>query len=300
VFVDDFIEINPTLQMSGKLLKDAIFFKFPNEFITKQDTDYIINIYSEYFKDYCAHYKKDGKNYLPSNFKIDSDLSFPPYDNVVYFYNQTDKLYMYWLVVIPFMGNKVYSIVPMIVEKNKLLNWVKPPEEEIDFKLYPTTNQLYRINYNYYNDTFAVNLSHIMLSRLDRTKILHDNHTLIQAFVFTHFVLKMSSILNCKNIETVKIKPTERLQKRRQKKGKLPIQSYNVLKLKGVSKKYETITDKIDPQWKNRIHLCRGHFKSYTAEKPLLGKYIGLWWWQPIVRGKNKKGVIFKDYEKEI
>jgi len=32
-------------------------------------------------------------------------------------------------------------------------------------------------------------------------------------------------------------------------------------------------------------------------KKPLLGKYVGLWWWQPCVRGRNKKGVIYKDYE---
>jgi hypothetical protein len=48
--------------------------------------------------------------------------------------------------------------------------------------------------------------------------------------------------------------------------------------------------------WHNRIHFQLGHFKTYTAEKPLFGHITGRFWWQPHVRGKNKDGIVMKDY----
>jgi hypothetical protein len=46
-----------------------------------------------------------------------------------------------------------------------------------------------------------------------------------------------------------------------------------------------------------RMHLARGHFKTYTEEKPLLGKNVGTWWWSPHVRGDAAIGHVVKDYE---
>lgn len=44
------------------------------------------------------------------------------------------------------------------------------------------------------------------------------------------------------------------------------------------------------------LHLCRGHFKDFSAEKPLFGKLTGRYWWSPQVRGKAEAGVVVKDY----
>jgi len=44
-------------------------------------------------------------------------------------------------------------------------------------------------------------------------------------------------------------------------------------------------------------HLARGHFKTFTAEAPLFGKYSGRFWWMPQVRGSKERGVVLKDYE---
>ena len=46
-----------------------------------------------------------------------------------------------------------------------------------------------------------------------------------------------------------------------------------------------------------RRHLCRGHFKAYTLERPLFGRYSGRFWWSPHVRGNEAQGVVLKDYE---
>jgi len=68
-----------------------------------------------------------------------------------------------------------------------------------------------------------------------------------------------------------------------------------LLKIKAPGKKHKNGEAK--DLYYNRIHLCRGHFKEYTKEKPLFGKYTGTYWWQPTMRGNKKKGVIHKDYE---
>jgi hypothetical protein len=103
-------------------------------------------------------------------------------------------------------------------------------------------------------------------------------------------------ILNCKNIVAEKIPAPEALNKKRRKSGKQELFDYHVLNVVVPSKKrgYHETTE---PLSHNRVHLCRGHFKEYTAEHPLFGHYTGLYWWQPHVRGQNKDGIVMKDYK---
>lgn len=44
------------------------------------------------------------------------------------------------------------------------------------------------------------------------------------------------------------------------------------------------------------MHICRGHFATYTPESPLFGKYVGDFWRPDHVRGNSKQGVVVKDY----
>jgi len=101
--------------------------------------------------------------------------------------------------------------------------------------------------------------------------------------------------LNTKNIDTIDHEPPPKLNKSRKKKGKCPIFTYKTLVIKPTSKKQQE--QEAQGLWNNRIHLCRGHFKEYTPEKPLFGKFTGRYWWQPSVRGRNTDGVVMKDYE---
>ncbi|MFW5970483.1 MAG: hypothetical protein ACOCQT_00140 [Desulfovermiculus sp.] len=101
-------------------------------------------------------------------------------------------------------------------------------------------------------------------------------------------------LLSCKNIETELVTPPEALNKKRKKKNKLPIFTYKNLVIKPMGKKQKSVPQHL---WENRIHLCRGHFKTYTKDAPLFGRYTGRFWWQPSVRGRNKEGMIHKDYE---
>ncbi len=105
-------------------------------------------------------------------------------------------------------------------------------------------------------------------------------------------------LISCKNIATATHEPDAKLNKSRVKKGKQPVFTYKTLVIKPTSKRQQAI--EAQGLWENRIHLCRGHFKEYSEEKPLFGKYTGRYWWQPSVRGRNKNGVVVKDYEVKV
>jgi hypothetical protein len=107
-------------------------------------------------------------------------------------------------------------------------------------------------------------------------------------------------LLGCKNIRTEKILASEKLNQKRIRNGKLPIFDYKVLNVFIPGNKQNKQADKQEPLSHNRIHLCRGHFKEYTLEKPLFGFLVGRYWWQPSVRGRNKKGIVMKDYKINI
>jgi hypothetical protein len=47
---------------------------------------------------------------------------------------------------------------------------------------------------------------------------------------------------------------------------------------------------------KHALHICRGHFKNFTPEAPLLGRATGTYWFSSHVRGSKERGVVKKDY----
>jgi hypothetical protein len=107
-------------------------------------------------------------------------------------------------------------------------------------------------------------------------------------------------MLHCKNIVNEKVLPSEKLNKKRQKSGKLPFYTYHVLKvtLPGtVGGKREVA---LGTGIHQRLNFCMGHYKHYTAEKPLFGKLTGLWWWNDFARGSKELGIVEKEHHVTI
>ena len=103
--------------------------------------------------------------------------------------------------------------------------------------------------------------------------------------------------LSCKNIGTVNNHPQKALNQKRKKNKKQELFTYKTLVLNPVGKKQCSIPKHL---WDNRIHLCRGHFKTYSKENPLMGKFTGRFWWQPQIRGNKDNGIVEKDYSVEV
>lgn len=108
-------------------------------------------------------------------------------------------------------------------------------------------------------------------------------------------------LLTCKNIITEAIEPPCKVNKKRIRNGKIPLYRYHILKVKPFGSYYSRrFSEAIDPQSHNCLHLCRGHFKLFSEDRPLFGKYSGLFWWQPSIRGQNKNGFVDKEYRVDL
>jgi hypothetical protein len=145
-----------------------------------------------------------------------------------------------------------------------------------------------------YNEWDKTTLSGVTQT-LKNLKLEDKERQLDYQGVMATIAYKTIMLLTCKNIQTETIPAPEALNKKRRKAGKQELFDYHVLNVVVPSKKrgYHETTE---PLSHNRVHLCRGHFKEYTAEHPLFGHYTGLYWWQPHVRGQNKDGMVMKDY----
>ena len=105
-------------------------------------------------------------------------------------------------------------------------------------------------------------------------------------------------LLECKNIVTENMPSSPKNKRKRGGiKTYLPRFTYKTLKVVVGGNKKPSNGSGINSDNHNRQHLCRGHFKTFTEDKPLLGRAIGRYWWQSSVRGRADMGVIEKDYE---
>jgi len=111
---------------------------------------------------------------------------------------------------------------------------------------------------------------------------------------------KFLRLLNCKNsvFQDVQVtnKPLKN-RKARREPGSFKY-GYKLLRLDLGNKHggVRSLTD-IKNLWQNPLHSCRGHFKTYTPDSRLFGKYIGTFWFPPHMRGHIEVGVVKKEYE---
>lgn len=103
--------------------------------------------------------------------------------------------------------------------------------------------------------------------------------------------------INCKNtkIENDLARPKNVYAPKESKKNKGPI--YKVLKIDGMTKVLNTEGDAQHNGPAKAFHICRGHFATYTEEKPLFGKVVGTFWVPAHTKGSKKFGEVIKDYE---
>lgn len=105
------------------------------------------------------------------------------------------------------------------------------------------------------------------------------------------------ALMSCKNVMTEEHRPPEKLQRRRRARGNLPLVSWHVLKVgfRGSRGQPRPGTGRLEPL---ALHWVRGHFKTFTEERPLLGRAVGTYWWSSHLAGRADR-VVLKDYELE-
>jgi hypothetical protein len=114
--------------------------------------------------------------------------------------------------------------------------------------------------------------------------------------LLSNFALFVVSLMNCSNIKTIEQEARPSAQRLHKAKTKRDLVKYKVLTIeRHTTKRYAPSGEAEERD--TPLHICRGHFKKFTPDKPLFGRITGTFWWESQVRGKVEHGVIVKDYE---
>lgn len=124
-------------------------------------------------------------------------------------------------------------------------------------------------------------------------QIFEDQNDLLMV----HFGLLL---LNCKDVDTKKVCPPAKLNKKRLARGKGPLFTYHILKLPVPKAAQRTAVGDEPPQYHLPLHFCRAHPAYYGPEGPLFGKWVGLFWRQAHLRGRDRTRMALKDYELDL
>lgn len=128
-------------------------------------------------------------------------------------------------------------------------------------------------------------------------KLLQDNGAEPHEFVGQIHILDYAiSFLHCKNIELVD-RPVTRQYRRKQERENKPIIRYKQLVIEPLKKQIRNENKGEGSELKRCLHICRGHFRTYTEDRPLFGKYAGNFWVPMHLKGNKGKGQINKTYK---
>jgi hypothetical protein len=104
------------------------------------------------------------------------------------------------------------------------------------------------------------------------------------------------SLINCRNVKTAEKRSIKvRRSGAQKRRGEKPFTiRYNTILLPGGGSEYDA---KSGTHRATALHRVRGHFKTFTAERPLMGKHVGTYWWGWQLRGDPKRGIVISDYQ---
>lgn len=132
---------------------------------------------------------------------------------------------------------------------------------------------------------------------LDRSSNGVDGHVASIMAVYSLVFWYGLALLNTKNVKQVEVKPNPKLSKKWQRKKGRPLTTYKTLHIHPMGAKRQTDETGKGTGISPSAHIMRGHFKTYTKEKPLFGSRVGTFWWASQVRGSKDEGVVEKTYE---
>ena len=104
------------------------------------------------------------------------------------------------------------------------------------------------------------------------------------------------SFLHCRNIEIRSITPPDKQSQSYRKRHGKELVRYHVLDIKPIRQLIDRYRRGEKSELRRALHICRGHFKTFAPDAPLLGKAVGTFWWGPQVRGSREEGLVLKDY----
>lgn len=138
------------------------------------------------------------------------------------------------------------------------------------------------------------NLEEVHTAVFDRSELTANK---MRSYVsFLPFVLKALSVLHQRTV-VERVTHTRQQRRQHQRRHKAEMADYYLLTVKP-SQQLESMADVARPvaPVSKREHVVRGHFRYYTPERPLFGRYSGMVWIAEHHRGDPDAGNIRKDY----
>lgn len=103
------------------------------------------------------------------------------------------------------------------------------------------------------------------------------------------------SLTHCRNVEIVEREIPAAVAKKRKEKG-VPTLKFKQLVIKPIGGK-QTTSAAATKNGMMPLGFTRAHFKTYTEDRKLFGRWSGTFWWHQHARGNNSHGEIIKTYK---
>lgn len=116
--------------------------------------------------------------------------------------------------------------------------------------------------------------------------------------VLLYEVVTAFALLACKNIEQRDILPSRQVRRAAVREGRPAPFTVKTLVVKPMAKRGKGAATEGNGS-PLALHWVRGHFKSFTQDRPLFGRVTGTFWWTPHLAGDREVGVVVKDYKIE-
>lgn len=107
-------------------------------------------------------------------------------------------------------------------------------------------------------------------------------------------VLTTFGLMNTSNVVRVPVESV--LDRAARRRGDRPPYRYHVLRHRPFARRRVSEGTSTGEGALLPLHIAKGHRKTFTKERPLFGKYVGTWWWESQVRGRDTSRVVEKDY----
>ena len=104
------------------------------------------------------------------------------------------------------------------------------------------------------------------------------------------------SLMHCRNVSLRTVQPAQSVSRKAQRRRGHPLLRYQVLEISPMRRILDTEGAATTKGLGHALHICRGHFKTYTREAPLFGKHVGRYWWPDVARGTPARGAVTSDY----
>lgn len=127
-----------------------------------------------------------------------------------------------------------------------------------------------------------------------------EDKIISQSLINTEFAWQTLALLHCKNVSIQDhsgLWPSRQARRVAERKGLPGPVKYKTLVVKPLATSGTADGSKAGSHEAKAMHICRGHYATYTEERPLFGKHHGTFWIQPHVRGNPEVAIIEKSYK---